>query len=521
MGGTSGGTTGGTAGEGGARWLTLAAVLASFFWMLGAAPLFDVDEGAFSQATLEMFQRGDFLSTYLNGEPRYDKPILVYWLQAASVTLLGPTEWAFRLPSALCATAWAWLTYLFVRRHYGIERALFAAALLATSLGVYLIGRAATADALLNLLLAAAMFAAWLHLSSGERKWLYASHAAIGLGVLAKGPIAILIPFAVTLAFCLLRRDLRTWARAVFDWRALLLLLAIAAPWTIVILVKEGRGFIDGFILNVGRFTGPVSGHTGSLLYYLPVLLILSLPFTALLVPVARRIATVWRDDLQLYLLLWFAFVFVFFSLSGTKLPHYLLYGYTGLAILMAVHGADVKAVFWPMLPVLIFFLALLGLPYAVHYLLGRIPDAFYREALGAALERFDTFYFAFFAILCALVIFAMLERATTLPRKFAVFGLASVAALSTLVVPAAGFALQSAIKEAALLAREHHLEPVMWRLNAPSFSVYRGAPTPSRDPRPGDVIVTKASRLGELPPGLAYDLLYSKRGIVLARIRA
>ena len=80
---------------------------------------------------------------------------------------------------------------------------------------------------------------------------------------------------------------------------------------------------------------------------------------------------------------------------------------------------------------------------------------------------------------------------------------------------------LQAPIKEAALLCRERHLEPVMWRLNAPSFSVYRGAPTPSREPRPGDVIVTKANRLAELPPGLAYDLLYSKRGIVLARIRA
>ena len=105
-------------GEPGARWLAAVAVLASFFWMLGAAPLFDVDEGAFSQATLEMFQRQDFLTTFLNGAPRYDKPILVYWLQAASVTLLGPTELAFRLPSALCATLWVLLTYLFVKRVY-------------------------------------------------------------------------------------------------------------------------------------------------------------------------------------------------------------------------------------------------------------------------------------------------------------------------------------------------------------------------------------------------------------------
>ena len=185
-------------GRTGARWLAAAVVIASFFWMLGTAPLFDVDEGAFSQATLEMFERGDFLSTYLNGEPRYDKPILVYWLQAAGVALLGASEWAFRLPSAICATLWAWLTYAFVARYYGAQRALFAALLLATSLGVFIIGRAATADALLNLLIAASMFAAWLHLSTGERRWLYATHAAIGLGVLAKGPVAILVPFAST-----------------------------------------------------------------------------------------------------------------------------------------------------------------------------------------------------------------------------------------------------------------------------------------------------------------------------------
>src|SRR4029077_18683199 len=133
----------------------------------------------------------------------------------------------------------------------------------------------------------------------------YATHAAIGLGLLAKGPIAILIPLAVTFIFCVLRRYLKIWARAVSDWRALALLLAIAAPWYIAILAKEGRGFIDGFILkhNVSPFTGPVSGHAGSLFYYFPVLLLLTLPFTALLIPVVQRVKTLWRDDLQLYLL--------------------------------------------------------------------------------------------------------------------------------------------------------------------------------------------------------------------------
>jgi 4-amino-4-deoxy-L-arabinose transferase-like glycosyltransferase len=510
------------------RWLAAAVVATSFFWMLGTAPLFDVDEGAFSQATLEMFQRGDFLSTYLNGAPRYDKPILVYWLQAAAVAALGPSEWAFRLPSALCAAFWVSLAYLFARRHFGEQRALFAAVLLATSLGVHIIGRAATADALLNCLLAGAMFAAWLYLSTGERRWLYATHAAIALGVLAKGPIAILVPFATTLLFCLMKRDAKTWARAVFDWRALLVFLAIAAPWYAAILAKEGWAFVEGFFLkhNVARFGGPLQGHGGSLLYYFPVLLLLALPYTALIVPLAARVRTLWRSDLEAYLLLWFAFVFVFFSLSGTKLPHYVLYGYTGLALLMAARAFEMRSAFWALLPAFVLFAVplllplLLGLPYesVSHWL--RIPEDVYRQMQAVGLGHFDTPYFVFFAVVLALVAYAMIEQRTRLPRKLALFGWLGVIGIPTLIVPYLGLVLQQPIKEAALLSRGRGFDVVMWRLNAPSFSVYRGAPTPSREPRTGDVVVTRASRLGELPKGSAYDILFSRGGIVLARIK-
>jgi len=394
--------------------------------------------------------------------------------------------------------------------------------LLATSLGVHLIGRAATADALLNVLLAASMFAAWLYLSGGQRRWLYAAHAAIGLGVLAKGPIAILVPGATTFLFCWSKRDLRTWARAVFDWRALLLLLAIAVPWYAVILAKEGWPFVQGFFLkhNVARFGGPLQGHGGSLLYYFPVVLLLSLPYTALIVPVARRVREIWRDDLQAYLLLWFAFVFVFFSLSGTKLPHYVLYGYTGLALLMAVRGGELRSPLWALLPALAFFAFLLVLPNVLAQLVPGIADAYYRQALGSLLPHFGTAYFAYFGVVSALVVYAMLEHHTPLARKLTLCGLLAVAGLSTLVVPVAG-ELQAPIREAARLARERHFEVVMWRLNAPSFSVYRGAPTVSREPRVGDVIITRASRLSGLPKGTSYDILFSRGGIVLARIKA
>ena len=116
-------------------------ILLSFFLGLGAVPLFDLDEGAFSEATREMLLRGDYISTFLNGQPRYDKPILIYWLQAVSVLVFGTTEFAFRLPSALCATAWVVLVFLFVRRVRDTRTGLLAAGFTATAAGITVIGR--------------------------------------------------------------------------------------------------------------------------------------------------------------------------------------------------------------------------------------------------------------------------------------------------------------------------------------------------------------------------------------------
>ena len=494
------------------------AVALSLFLWLGRAPLFDVDEGAFSEATLEMFQRGDFLSTYLNGEPRYDKPILIYWLQAASVWLFGVSEFAFRLPSALCASVWVGLTFAFARRHFVTTPALLAAGIMGTSLGVYIIGRAATADALLNMLIAASMFAAWMYLESAGRAWLYATFAAIGLGVLAKGPVAILIPLAVTFVFCWLRRDLKLWLCTVFDLRALLLFAVIAVPWYAIILYKEGSGFVQGFFIkhNVSRFSGPLQGHAGSLLYYIPVVLIGTLPFTACLVSVFARLKRVWRDDLQCYLLLWFAFVFLFFSLSGTKLPHYMLYGMSGMYILMAVYAPSSR--FWALAPALLWFLFLLLLPSALEWTRPHVTDTYYREAFADVGRQFGTAYYVYCAVALAVTLGFTIESRIQLSLKLTTIGAFSVIALSAFLVPIGAAIQQDPIKEAALLARSRGYDVIMWRLNAPSFSVYYGQPTMSREPKAGDLVITKAKRLSELR-GVQPEMLYAKNGIVLVRI--
>jgi 4-amino-4-deoxy-L-arabinose transferase-like glycosyltransferase len=391
---------------------------------------------------------------------------------------------------------------------------------MATSLGVYIIGRAGTTDALLNMLIAASMFAAWLHLETGKRAWLYAGFAAIGFGFLAKGPVAILIPLWVTFLFCLLRRDLKTWARVVFDYRGLLLFAAIALPWYVLILHREGWAFVQGFFLrhNVNNFLGTLQGHSGSVVYYVPVVLIGTLPFTAFFVRAVIRVREAWHDDLQCYLWLWFGFVFVFFSLSGTKLPHYLLYGMTGMFVLMAIYGPEVRSRFLALLPALLSSVVLLALPVIVDIVLPSVNDAYYREAAAGAKEYVGPGYFAFAAAAVAITVYFMLERRFDLPRKLVVSGIIGVVGLSAFVVPVGAGVQQEPIKEAALLARDRGYQVIMWRLNAPSFSVYYGHPTPTREPLPGDIVITKAKRLTELP-GYGFDVIYAKNGIVLIRV--
>ena len=107
------------------RWWAAGLLVLCLAW-LGAAPLFDVDEGAFSEATREMLASGDWGHTTLNGEPRFDKPILVYWFQAASVAVFGLHEWSLRLPSALAMWVWCLATAWFVWPRWGREAALAA-----------------------------------------------------------------------------------------------------------------------------------------------------------------------------------------------------------------------------------------------------------------------------------------------------------------------------------------------------------------------------------------------------------
>lgn len=501
-------------------WLVLALPLFAFLVRLGAAPLFDVDEGAFSEATREMFERGDFLSTYLDGENRFDKPILIYWLQAIGYLLFGASEWAFRLPSALAAAAWSYATWYFARKHFGPDTALAALLVAATALGPFAIGRAATADALLNLLLVLTLFDAWRHLQSGRREPLLRSFVWMGLGVLTKGPIAIIVPAAVTLLYCLSNGRWHSWRRAVFDPVGWVILAVLVVPWYAAALIIHGQDFIDGFILkhNVKRFTGTLEGHAGSLFYYVIAVPLLLLPWTGPLIATLRGVRSDIKMATRRFLWIWAGFVVVFFSLSGTKLPHYALYGATPLFLLIAAHRDDFKRMWvhaiaptallalFPVLPVVFAALAQ-----------SSAGNAFYRAQLARALDVAGPGYYL--VTLLGLLVWAgtLWRVRASVWHKMIVAALIQLLMLVLVVVPFVGEVLQGPVKAAGLRAQVLGDPTVRMRFDAPSFSVYREAATPARDAQPGELAITRIDRV----PDTGYDTVFAQGGVRLLRRQA
>ncbi|MGZ5198470.1 MAG: ArnT family glycosyltransferase [Telluria sp.] len=500
--------------------LLAVALYLGLFFRLGAIPLFDVDEGAFSEATREMLERGDFVTTWLNGQPRFDKPILIYWLQATSVSLLGLNEFALRLPSALASMAWILSIAAFVRRQAGSDAGYAAAFIAATTLGITFIGRGAIADALLNLFLALAMFDIYRYMLDPRvlyrrRAWLW-----MALGMLTKGPVALLIPAAVSFVAFSLHGRQRSWWKALGDPAGWLILLVVAGPWYLLEYLRQGQAFIDGFFLhhNVERFAQPLQGHSGGFLYYLPVALLLLLPHTGLFLHALRGSRRMLASPLDSLLWCWFLFVLLFFSFARTKLPHYLIYGFTPMFVLMALHRHAIASRVLAFAPPLVMIATIAALPLIAQRLAPRMPSLYFREMLSRGEVFGPAWQHAAVALLLAVLALAIMPRTPVWPRLVGCALICSFA-FGGLALPAVAALQQEPVKEAALFARAAKLPVRTWQFNVPSFSLYRGAVTERAEVlHKGDVILTRSDELARLGD---VQVLYRKGGVVLARIQS
>jgi len=318
------------------------------FWSLGSLPLVDVDEPVYGQVGKEMAHTGlsGWLTPHYGGLPWFDKPPLFYWLTALSMRLFGVSEFAARLPSALLAVALVAVAYALARRAYPQtpQAALWAGSALATSVQFFLLARAAVTDMTLALMLTSALLALYGWTQTDRGRWIALAGVMTGLAALTKGPVALVLIGVQTIAYlCLTQQARRLLSPAL--WGGFALCLLVGLPWFLAMIHLHGRLFIDGFLEanNVTRYLQAEHRETSPFWFFLPVLLggffPWSLALPGALILAWRKGQEAWRarlaDNPALFLGLWVALVFVFFSASQSKLITYIFPLYPAAAVLV------------------------------------------------------------------------------------------------------------------------------------------------------------------------------------------
>jgi 4-amino-4-deoxy-L-arabinose transferase-like glycosyltransferase len=303
-------------------------------------PLFEPDESRYAEIPREMLQRGEVVVPYLQSEPYLDKPPLLYWLVEAAYLVFGVHVWAARLAPALAVHACVLILYLVGRRTVG-ERAAFWGALgLTLAPGFLTMGRLLLMDSLLTLWVALALLAAFEAVRGDRLRWGWWLTCAVacGLGVLTKGPVAIVLLVGPVWLYRRLQGagfPISRMALACFS----LAVLAITLPWYVAMCVRV-PAFAWEFLWehNVRRFLAPYA-HQHGVWFYLPILLAGLLPGTLLIVPAVRFLvsadpttASKRTPALGFLLLAGLGCVF-FFSLSQCKLPTYVMPAFPPLAL--------------------------------------------------------------------------------------------------------------------------------------------------------------------------------------------
>jgi 4-amino-4-deoxy-L-arabinose transferase-like glycosyltransferase len=319
--------------------LVLAALL--LFTGLGG-PLLDPDEGRQAEVPREMAARADLLTPRMLGEPYYEKPPLQYWLTMASYRLFGSRPWAARLVPACAAWLTVVLTWVWGRRALGGRAAVLGALVLTLSPGFVWLGQRVVLDSLLAACVAASWYAAHAAVRRPPLRWRWwlVSALACGLGVLTKGPVAlILLALPVWLYQALTVPVARVrW----FGWVAYLTgVLTVAVPWYAAMALHE-PGYLTHFLWkdNVLRYLAPFD-HEHAWWFYVPVLLVFTLPWSLawpwlgrFLVSRDRRLAAL-RPPALGFCGLCAGWCLFFFSLGGCKSPPYLAPALAPLALVV------------------------------------------------------------------------------------------------------------------------------------------------------------------------------------------
>lgn len=352
----------------------------AFWWNLGSTGLVDETEPLFAEAARQMTVTGDWITPYFDGDTRFDKPPLIYWLMALAYQTIGVNTWAVRFPSALAATILTAFGFYTLRR-FGHPRpanstidasdstrsrttshalwwsACIGSALIALNPQTIVWARTGVSDMLLSSCMGVALLAFFLGYAQPDAphrqsRWYLVFYLFSALAVLTKGPVGIVLPGLIIVMFLAYTGQLKSVLREMRLLRGGLLFLAITLPWYILVTIANGEAFIDSFFgyHNFERFTRVVNNHSAPLLFYVGVVPIAMLPWSIYL-PVALARLRFWQPQpwrqqprsthLGIFALVWLVVIFGFFTISVTKLPSYMIPLLPAVAILIALFWSD------------------------------------------------------------------------------------------------------------------------------------------------------------------------------------
>jgi 4-amino-4-deoxy-L-arabinose transferase-like glycosyltransferase len=349
-----------------AWWLLALAVAVVWFAGLDVRRLQHPDEGRYAEIAREMAVSGDWVTPRLNDLKYFEKPPLQYWLGAAAFNAFGVDQWTARLPSAVAGLLAVIAVGFTAARIANLDAGAFAALMLAGCVWHAGLAHLLTLDSVLSLWMAIALCAFLLAQRpqlprAVERNWMLVAYAAAAAATLTKGLLALAIPGATLVLYTLITRDAGPWKR-LHALPGTILYLALCAPW-FVLVSRANPEFAHFFFVHehVDRFLTESHNRTGEWWYFVPWFALGIMPW--ILVWVATLVPS-WRDapradngfSWERFCLVWAAFVFVFFSASGSKLPSYILPQFPALALVLGFELTRLtsRTLMWIALPLAI-----------------------------------------------------------------------------------------------------------------------------------------------------------------------
>ncbi|MDF2568470.1 MAG: hypothetical protein K0R55_74 [Sporomusa sp.] len=334
------------------------------FFYLGNIPLLDPDEPVYAETPKEMINFNEFLSPRIYGEYWYDKPPLYYWLVAGAFKVFGMGEFSARFPSAFLGVACVLALYWFGCQIFNKRAAMAGALVLATSIEYFYLGKAAVTDITLN-------FCLTLALLGFITKHYYLMYIFTGLATVAKGPVGFLFPGAVIFLY-LAATNRFSMLKEMRIPTGIILFAVTALPWYLFMYSLHGNAFIETFLgfHNVTRFTSPEHPELVVWYYFIPVLILGFFPWTSILLQsvwVSLTERSQGNNKKLLFLNIWAAFIFIFFTISQTKLVSYILPMYPPLALIAGwyidrVWESRERNMMWPIVLAILSALIIAGM---------------------------------------------------------------------------------------------------------------------------------------------------------------